>query len=466
MKILPITNIINNYKIRQAQNVQPSMITAENLKPLACDTVSFGRCPGDKALKSLLPYGIPDIYTGKIMIPFEELQNIMRRKIFSFPLKRLVKYLKNYEDCLHDVPSEIFEMLKKQAKVNPNDRLENVIHKLLPEHNAKLIKEQEPIFEELKEIAKEMPEEQFNEFMSLMEMTESQIRNEQVYKPFDVNDFRYKLKRIIERNKSRNIPKENRALKKLKNLALLLPDDSEQEMIQRKYKRLTKKKKTFKQDIIDRNIKNRIIATIRLMNRVIDNSPLAYDKELKQLLTTAKMQIYDVKIVCPFQRKAFIIELSRIVEELEDNKLAHRLMQCATKLPNSSESVSAFIVKSAESSAQKILYDLLYPSVGSTEHLQPSKSGGKDSVSNYALASSLINSQRAHMGFATWLRKHPEVYENCQKYVDRLIELYNAGVFKEVGLGRDYIIHFAALVYKLSPKEKPLVLDLSKLRNR
>lgn len=462
MKILPITNIINNYKIRQAQNVQPSVITAENLKPLACDTVSFGRCPGDKALKSLLAYGVPDIYTGKIMIPFEELQNLLRRKVFSLPLKQLVKMLRKYEDCFQDVPAEIFELLKRQAKINPRDRLDKVIHRLVPEHNAKLVDEQRPIFDELNVIAQEMPDVQLKQFRELMEITEAQIRNEEINKPFDANDFRYKLQRIFERNSSRNVPQEQKVLRRLIRMASQLPSTSDEELVARKVHRRKKNSK----EKIEKGLTGRKSAILRQMCRAIDASSLAYDNELNKLMSSAKLQLYNVKTVFPFQRKAFIIALRKIADELEDTNLAHRLIQCATKLPNSSDSVSAFIVKSAESSAQKILYDLLYPSVGTIEHLKPSKSGGKDNMSNYALASSLVNSQRAHMSFATWLRKHPEVYENCQKYVDRLIELYNAGVFKKVGLGKDYIIHFAALVYRLSPKEEPLVLDLSRIRKK
>lgn len=460
MKILPITNIINNYKIRQTQPVSQDVQPSENLKPLACDTVSFGRCLGDRALKELLYYGIPDIYTGKIMIPFEELQSILHSKIFSLPLRQIVKILRRYEPCFQDVPAEIFELLKKQAKINPRDRLDKAIHRLVPEHNAKLVSEQRPIFDELKVIAQEMPEKQLKEFQELMDMTESQIKNEGINKPFDANDFRYKLQRIYERNSSKKAPQEQKVLRRIIRMASQFPSVSDEEIINRK---LCKQNKNCRESV-ERRLTGRKSAIIRQMSRVIDSSTLIYDNELSRLISTAKFQLYNVKTVFPFQRKAFILELRKIADELEDTNLAHRLIQCATKLPNSSESISAFIVKSAESSSQKILYDLLYPSLGTIEHLLPSKSGGKDSLSNYALASSVVNSQRAHMGFANWVRKHPEVYENCQKYVDRLIELYNAGVFKKVGLSKDYITHFASLVHRMSPSEKPMVLDLSKLK--
>ena len=69
------------------------------------------------------------------------------------------------------------------------------------------------------------------------------------------------------------------------------------------------------------------------------------------------------------------------------------------------------------------------------------------------------------MPFDEWIRQNPQTYKNCQKYVDRLIELYNEGIFEKVGLEKDYIYYFAKRVKELSPKEKPMVLDLSKLKD-
>ena len=63
----------------------------------------------------------------------------------------------------------------------------------------------------------------------------------------------------------------------------------------------------------------------------------------------------------------------------------------------------------------------------------------------------------------TQLRIYPETYDNCQKYVDRLIELYNDGTFAKLGISRQYITGFANKMYKMSPPEKRMILDTSAL---
>ena len=63
------------------------------------------------------------------------------------------------------------------------------------------------------------------------------------------------------------------------------------------------------------------------------------------------------------------------------------------------------------------------------------------------------------------LKQHPEIYQNAQKHINRLIELYNDGTFKKVGLTKWYITNLAKRLYRLSPPEKPIVVDLSKLKD-
>ena len=62
------------------------------------------------------------------------------------------------------------------------------------------------------------------------------------------------------------------------------------------------------------------------------------------------------------------------------------------------------------------------------------------------------------------LKKYPQTYENCQKQVDRLIELYNDGTFKKIGLPKHYITNFVRRMYNLSPEDNRLILNIDKLK--
>jgi hypothetical protein len=173
------------------------------------------------------------------------------------------------------------------------------------------------------------------------------------------------------------------------------------------------------------------------------------------------------------------------LKSLNDSELEAEIIAKAREIPQATEDVSAFIVKYADDTPERIVTSLLKGSLASIEHIDPrvqqvkenihikkkkkhrkkknSASGNRNHLKNYGLASAYINSLRSNMPFDEWVRKNPIAYKNCQKYADRLIELYRAGVFDVVGLEKDYIYNFAETVRAKSSKEKPIILDLSKL---
>ena len=123
------------------------------LAPLACDTVSFGRTAENaEALRLLMQYGIPDMYSGKIIIDPKFLERLYSRHAFSRNIKNVVKILKPFEDSLHTVERQFFSIVKGFTKINPNYKLEDVIHIIAPEYNKQLIEVQQPIFDELMEM--------------------------------------------------------------------------------------------------------------------------------------------------------------------------------------------------------------------------------------------------------------------------------------------------------------------------
>ena len=106
--------------------------------------------------------------------------------------------------------------------------------------------------------------------------------------------------------------------------------------------------------------------------------------------------------------------------------------------------------------------------MASIDHLVAKKNGGVSKLSNYGLSGSEINRQKTNIYFDEWVRKHPETRKNCQKQVDRLIELYKQGVFEKVRrktkkIDKSYIEDFAKTIYIISPAENRIKLDISKL---
>lgn len=431
--------------------------------PLRCDTISFtGGVPNGDLLKKLLDYRIPDMYSGKIMLSPSTVQRFLKRKVFSSSVRTVVKSLIPYEESLHTVEKAVFSILKSASRANPDRKVEDIIHEIAPIHQMRLRAIQQPIFDELSELAKDMPEKEQKKFAKLMEFTNEKLDYKPVVMEFSSKEFIYKLSRIEEGIKSRNNLGEVSTMKKIIKMAHNFSNFTEDEVFEkvsaRKGIKLSKKSKVVQ------NFTRKQAENLRQISKVLQSSPLSKDRELNDLLLKSRARIYKIPVIYTFNRKSFIYDLIKITDELENQKLAHKMIQTAIKLPTSKQDISAFIVKAVNSSSEKIGYDMIYGSMGSVEHLTPAKKGGEDALCNYGLASVFHNSERAQRPFKVQLKKYPETYRNSQKYVDRLIELYNDGTFKKLGLSRAYILSFASKIYKMSPEENRLVIDISKLK--
>lgn len=458
MKILPIiTNpflgVNKNNHSDYSQYRSPVLA-----QPLQLDTVSFqGAAKNAEPLRALINYGIPGIYSGKYVIPQEVIDTMNNKHTFARTIRHIVKALKPYEDRLLDVESQFFAMVKNMAKVNPHYHLEDVIRVLAPKHNTKLIKEQMPVLEEVAELASYMPEEQQIKFDALIDTVCKRMNHEPVVLPFDGKEFRYKLHQIANEYSKKHKGVEFGEMLKIMRLAKKMPESAGSNLKISKVKRI-------KQNKTEKTLTRKRAELLTKMEIMASESVLRKNADLIRLFTQTRAKIYGTPIVIPFNRKSFIEDIKMITDTLEDTKLAHKINKAAIKLPTSHESVSAFIMKHAELSSEKIGNSIVSPSVGNIDHLVPYSKKGRNCIENYAITTSYFNSERGHRTIAEQLRIYPETYKHCQKYVDRLIELCNDGIFKKVQLAPHYITSFCKLMLKLSPEEKPLILHIDKLK--
>lgn len=451
------TSKINNYITNPIQN------TGSVTETVACDSVSFGRSAGNAdVLRELMSYKIPDMYSGKIVINPKTVEKLFENKVFSGTVRSIVKAIAPYESSLHTVEKEVFNLIKNKAKQFPDKKLNEVMKEISSNYDGKLRKLQQPIFSELEIMAQDMPLTQRQQFAELMNMVNKKLVKTPVCVPFSANEFRYKLKRIADEINTKNNKTEMDTIKRIMRMAQQISDIADDDgitpqNIHSKAKRI-QKNKNKKTAIRKRSDILKKIESIQM------DSPLRDNKELETLIAQTRSKIFNIPLVINFNRKSFIHDLQKITNTLQNRNLAKTMLQVASTLPKSRENIAAFIVKAANSSSEKIGYDLLEGSTGSIEHLIPFANKGKDSLENYGISTAYYNSERGNRSMEQQLQRHPETYRNCQKQINRLIELYNNGTFKKIGLSKWYIINFARKMFKLSPAENPLILDLSKLQ--
>ena len=462
MRILPISYNFN--RINRTDSMNRVGVNCTVPATLQADTVSFqGVRYGSMPLKALVKYGIYDMYTGLRLLDPKQLDKLMSHNTSNQPLEKLIPILRKQEDTLLPPAREVLRQISKFAAKNPTKNIQDALKSLTKEHEKKLIKLQQPIFEELIQASCDMPKELYKEFMDLMYTTNKRIASDPVIIPFSKKTLMYKLKCAKEDIKRKNKKDEIVAINTLIKLANSFFEETDPALRQittRKNIRTKKLEYQMRPEILKQN-------SIRIQNlkEVFQKSVLKNNKDLIQLFDNTSAAIHGFPVITPFKNKEFEYDLKRITKHLKNRELASKMIHIAHKLPVSAENESAFIVKYANELPSKIVFSLLKDGVCSVDHLKAKKKGGQNGLANFGLCSTYINYKKTNINFDDWCRMHPEVYKNCQKYIDRMIELYNDGIFAKEGLKREYITDFAETVKELSPKEKPLILNLEKLKD-
>lgn len=437
------------------------------ITPLTHDCVSFsGVASGGDILKKLAAYGVPDMYTGQILLDPKKFEKMQNDGTFNFPLGKLTRILDKYENTMMPVEKEVLGLLKKISKKQPDISLSEAMKELYPLHKKLLLRAQQPFFEEIIRLACDLPKNLFDEFSELMNITNKRLQNDSVVLPFSEREFLYKLRRISENIKIRNNKNEIRAMNKLISTAQKIFNNEPKG--HNFYGRNIKKKLEMQMqpEILKRNSSN-----LDEFKRAFENSPLRKNEDIAKLLDKTSAKIHGYPSYAQFERKSFIHELKKITRKLKNRNFAEQFTEESLKLPTSKDNISAFIVKYAEERNSKIGSALLLGGTCSVDHILAKKNGGPSKLLNYGLSSVAVNAKKTNIYFDKWLEMHPETRRNCQKYVDRMIELYKQGIFAKVSksghktkrLDKTYIENFAQTIYDVSPENNRINLDISKL---
>jgi len=491
MKIL---SIISNQQYNK-QNVylngnNNAQTQRTSLLPLRCNMITFGisKASGEP-LKKLAEYGLPDMYTGQLMLTWKQLSRMLENGVFEFPLKKLIPILKKYEGTMLETEHKIFMIFEKAEKKQPNSTIEDVLKQQYNDHQKKLLNKQQPIFEKLIEKACDLPEDIHKDFMDLMRMTSKRIAKDPVITHFSENEFIYKLNQIAKQIKTTNNRKEISSINLLLREAkrLFKPQAEEKKKFGRGIKAAQAK---MEYQMQPKNLK-RNTQNIQYLRKIFEESDIKNNREIKHLFRSTSAKICGFPVVEPFKRKEFIYDLKNVIKFLKNKKLCAELINIARELPTSTQNVSAFMVKHVNDSPNKIGWYLMKDSLVSIEHIVPkvhklepeeieeikktlkqkkkikkiiSGTTKINHVDNYGLSAAGINTERSNMPFDEWIRKNPQSYETIPQYMAKAIDLFKKGIFKKVGLDKSYIPNFKDSIATQSPKEKPIILDLSNFK--
>ena len=398
--------------------------------------ITFTSVQNSTKLRILFEYDLPCMYSGITMINPKVLSRMIKNETFFKPSSQVLEMLNRY-DCYDGMEKQMITLLMQRAKIHPEKTIHELLQEVEPVYRKRLYKKQAPVFYELKEIFDTLPEQYQEQFAQLLEKSEKKLSKKPVYEPFSSYEFKYKLAKI----KETIVQSDNLKAKKVMNKLL------------KESKKLALETNT---NTIDQQIQ-----VVGMMDWVLKKSILKDNIELQELIATSKARLTNQEIVIPFSRKSFIYDLAKIIEPLNDEILEGKILDTAHKLPTSSQDFSAYVLKCSSEPSDKIGFRLLWPYLASVEHIHPRSCGGPDEMSNFGGATTRENSERKSIDFTEQMKRRSKTPIYCQKYVDRLIELYHQGVFEKHRINPKYIEDFKNAIYRESKGK--IDLDISKM---
>ena len=239
-------------------------------------------------------------------------------------------------------------------------------------------------------------------------------------------------------------PVERQVFNMFKSMATKYPDKDFKELLM------------LKKDIHELalvKIQSIIFNKISFYRRIL---PKKTARQLRKLMIKTNDIIFTPQPHKPFSRRIFIHKIKNIIKNIESEKLKTEILEIARRLPRSSDEVCAFVVKNARKKSEIIALNLIHPSVGTFEHLQPKCLNGMNNSLNFALECTYCNNSRHHYPISVQIEENPDMPLNAQIQTDKLISLCKKGLCKE-----EYVKNLKNVLEIQS--ENIICLDISKL---
>lgn len=255
------------------------------------------------------------------------------------------------------------------------------------------------------------------------------------------DDYTRKIVSILSEWKSRMRPVEKTVFSRIEKLNKRYPEKSLSELM-----RILRPKHLSKLETVQ--------------GKVLDNiDSLSYSlsvtarQKLQQFIKETRQIIADENDSDPFKRGMFIYKLHREIDNFgeKDKIKASKIIKIAKTIPNSSNSISAFVVKYSgyrtrlvdevpvkeERSTREIAQRLIYRSIATDEHLvaQHPPEGFEKGLTipdNLVRECRGCNEKRGNMELHLWVKSHYQMIKNAQKYVDKVIVIINDNVIEKL----------------------------------
>ncbi len=170
----------------------------------------------------------------------------------------------------------------------------------------------------------------------------------------------------------------------------------------------------------------------------------------------------------PFKCKQFYAELENVLKLpiFRNRSAVKKILKAAKKMPQSTESESAFVVKYSRRAPHEIACQLYREPLVTTEHVKPQCVGGKTEMPNLVMAcSNCNNAERSSIPMDIFVKRNPKIEKNIKNQFHALLELGNNSSKRllntDNSLKKDALASYVSDVAKTFMKESKNALDLN-----
>lgn len=441
MKVINISNEHlhrGNYKNNHNDYSQYSVPV---LNSLQSNGISFKGQPNADRLGKLIKYGVHCMFCDKLMIYGKEFNGFIKSGLFNQPSSEVMNKIGKYEECLENTELKVFQILKEYSQIFPDKTINEIVQLLKSSFERRLIQKQTPVFNQIANKSKALPEEYQMKIGLLMEETKNKIMRKPVKVPFSSYEFQYKLKQM-------------------KKYALGTDDTARSEVIDK----LISISEKFSQETNNQTQPHQIKILKKIKKTLIQNN-FKDDKKFNRLLDNSFKRLYGQPMIMQFKKKSFTYDLYKILSACENKELVREILTIGEKLPTSHNSASAYIIKYINEDAEKLFYNLFEKYFYSADHLKAHSKGGKNRLSNYIPAHRKCNTQKGSDDLELCINKNEKIRNHIKVSYNDMVKLNNNGIFKEVNLGTKYLYSIAKAIFKQSGKHK-VEVDTSQITTR
>lgn len=171
--------------------------------------------PSRKIFDRLPQNNLTCLCCGRVMIPAKEIGELQKHHTLNCKAPKAVKILEKYENNMHSVEKEVFQILKKQAQLHPDLDFKEILTLIKPRYEVSLIRTQMGIFRMIQKRSQKLRPDTRDKINNLIETEKAKIMSGE-------NKFRRKyfvtqFEKIFDNNANSSVRKD------LINLAKHLP---------------------------------------------------------------------------------------------------------------------------------------------------------------------------------------------------------------------------------------------------